>query len=605
MAETIKNINELDQVESVPDSANLVGEDGGQGVLVSFTLIKQLFAAIESLGYKADASLVSSIQEAVNSIVYQVNNLPKFYEWLDGSGAPASTLGTDGQFYLDTDTGKLYKKETGAWVLKLTLSGGGDGVTSYNDLTDKPTIPDELADLIEDATHRVVTDAQIADWDSREPGFSKNTGFNLNLADQPQAEAGTSNAVLMTPLRALQLLAAKLISQWNAQAADSFDPDKLDAAALPTKLQPLDLAMEKLHLKTGEVSLPPGAANIGMDVTQGRRYILTGNTNFTYVDSVSGDDKTTMMLFEVDNSGGHTITWAGITWLTPEPLSSGNHQILIIQNKHASAVDTVYGVDFGQAGTSDLVSKINTELGQVEWQTGGLTDFLEPVVVSATDTNDPTDIYKQIRFDSTGGAFNYTIDIPVGKTIFLKHVLGAAAVTLVAGNGEAFDGNNVIEADVANVLSVYRPDAGTLEVLGNEALAISEDTTPELGGNLDGKGFEQHNTAGKNGSAITHSAPGALALDYQEGTEIQVTVSANVTQFNFTNWPASAPGFMMVKCVNWGSATITHSDGTNNFKFAAAQAPAYSNPGEDRILIHKKGTEIVVYELGTGFGVPA
>ncbi len=38
------------------------------------------------------------------------------------------------------------------------------GVTSYNDLTDKPTIPDELADLSADATHRLVTDTEKANF---------------------------------------------------------------------------------------------------------------------------------------------------------------------------------------------------------------------------------------------------------------------------------------------------------------------------------------------------------------------------------------------------------------------------------------------------------
>jgi hypothetical protein len=36
------------------------------------------------------------------------------------------------------------------------------GVTSYNDLTDKPTIPTTLASLTGDSTHRTITDAQLA-----------------------------------------------------------------------------------------------------------------------------------------------------------------------------------------------------------------------------------------------------------------------------------------------------------------------------------------------------------------------------------------------------------------------------------------------------------
>lgn len=38
---------------------------------------------------------------------------------------------------------------------------------SYNDLTDTPTIPDELADLSDDSTHRVVTDTEKTTWNTK------------------------------------------------------------------------------------------------------------------------------------------------------------------------------------------------------------------------------------------------------------------------------------------------------------------------------------------------------------------------------------------------------------------------------------------------------
>jgi len=50
---------------------------------------------------------------------------------LNGSGAPAPSLGTDGDFYLDTDTQELYGPRTaGAWGAGVPLNGtdGVDGV---------------------------------------------------------------------------------------------------------------------------------------------------------------------------------------------------------------------------------------------------------------------------------------------------------------------------------------------------------------------------------------------------------------------------------------------------------------------------------------------
>lgn len=50
---------------------------------------------------------------------------------------------------------------------KSSWNGKADFSGSYNDLTDKPTIPDELADLTSDSTHRTVTDSQISTWNNK------------------------------------------------------------------------------------------------------------------------------------------------------------------------------------------------------------------------------------------------------------------------------------------------------------------------------------------------------------------------------------------------------------------------------------------------------
>lgn len=36
--------------------------------------------------------------------------------WTSGTGVPADTLGSDGDFYLRTDTGDVYKKVAGTWA---------------------------------------------------------------------------------------------------------------------------------------------------------------------------------------------------------------------------------------------------------------------------------------------------------------------------------------------------------------------------------------------------------------------------------------------------------------------------------------------------------
>jgi hypothetical protein len=71
---------------------------------------------------------------------------------LSGTGAPASTLGSNGFLYVNLSTGDLYVKTNGAWTLFSGGGGGGGGLSgtgspvgvvtptaagvSYVDLTD-------------------------------------------------------------------------------------------------------------------------------------------------------------------------------------------------------------------------------------------------------------------------------------------------------------------------------------------------------------------------------------------------------------------------------------------------------------------------------------
>ena len=55
------------------------------------------------------------------------------------------------------------------FISKGTLENviAGKGLGDYNSLNNKPTIPDELADLSDDSTHRTVTDTEKTTWDNK------------------------------------------------------------------------------------------------------------------------------------------------------------------------------------------------------------------------------------------------------------------------------------------------------------------------------------------------------------------------------------------------------------------------------------------------------
>lgn len=65
---------------------------------------------------------------------------------------------------------------------------------SYADLSNKPTIPDELADLQDDSTHRVVTDAEKTAWSGKQAALVVGTNLD-NTPTQGSTNPITSGAI--------------------------------------------------------------------------------------------------------------------------------------------------------------------------------------------------------------------------------------------------------------------------------------------------------------------------------------------------------------------------------------------------------------------------
>ena len=85
---------------------------------------------------------------------------------------------------VDKVSGKGLSTEDYTTAEKTKVNGLATVATSgsYNDLTEKPTIPDELADLADDINHRVVTDTEKATWNGK-----------AELTDVDKAELNTWN----------------------------------------------------------------------------------------------------------------------------------------------------------------------------------------------------------------------------------------------------------------------------------------------------------------------------------------------------------------------------------------------------------------------------
>jgi hypothetical protein len=58
------------------------------------------------------AGLANNLLDAITALQTQVDAIPL---WFAGHGTAADTIGRDGDFYIDRDTGNVYVKEGGTW----------------------------------------------------------------------------------------------------------------------------------------------------------------------------------------------------------------------------------------------------------------------------------------------------------------------------------------------------------------------------------------------------------------------------------------------------------------------------------------------------------
>lgn len=72
--------------------------------------------------------------------------------WLYGTGAPANSVGSDGQTYLNSANGNVYFKDSGAWVYQFTLTAGS---IEWSNITNKPNL--SVTFPFNDSTNIVVT----------------------------------------------------------------------------------------------------------------------------------------------------------------------------------------------------------------------------------------------------------------------------------------------------------------------------------------------------------------------------------------------------------------------------------------------------------------
>lgn len=208
------------------------------------------------------------------------------------------------------DTNSTHKfvttREKQAWNNKSDFSG------SYNDLTDKPTIPTALSQLSQDAMHRVVSDTEKSTWNGKQDaiddladirsgaalGATALQSFKETDPTVPSwAKASTKPTYTASEVGALPdttvIPAAQVNSDWNANSGVAQILNKPTIPTVPTTLSSFtdDLGNNPAHTHSQYLTSAPVSSvdgQTGAVVTRVQQIVnetnvtITLNTNVFY-----------------------------------------------------------------------------------------------------------------------------------------------------------------------------------------------------------------------------------------------------------------------------------------------------------------------------------
>ena len=162
--------NLIDELQAVTSAASLgaVAPTGRTGATVQALLtdISDDLAVVEgsSHSHTNKAQLDKISEDGSGNPLYDGNPIGAGAAWGDITGTLSNQ--TDLQTALNGKANSSHthtKSQITDFPSLATVATSG----SYNDLSNKPTIPDELSDLTDDSTHRLVTDTEKTAWNGK------------------------------------------------------------------------------------------------------------------------------------------------------------------------------------------------------------------------------------------------------------------------------------------------------------------------------------------------------------------------------------------------------------------------------------------------------
>lgn len=198
-AETVIPVADVSVFPDAPNYATIAGNDGdGETILYTAktgSALSGCTRGVEGTAKRWDSGEIISRNWTAKDHSVLIANLKALEKLLtniqDGIPTKLADLTDDATHRLVTDT------EKSTWNGKSNFSGNYNDLNgkpdlfsgNYNDLTGKPTIPTRLSQLTEDTTHRVVTDAEKSTWNNK----SDFDGNYNNLTNKPSIPTVSSS----------------------------------------------------------------------------------------------------------------------------------------------------------------------------------------------------------------------------------------------------------------------------------------------------------------------------------------------------------------------------------------------------------------------------
>jgi len=247
------------------------------------------------------------------------------------------------------------------------------------------------------------------------------------------------------------------------------------------------------------------------------------------------------------------------------------------------------GLEFQDSSTSEALDGTIVRATFQNDNFGNLFKLVESAGYTLID-NDLSQVAKAVRglYNAT---FTYNTSAIATQTVD-DIVLGSDGVYYKALEDGINDDDPV--GSVTGDWEVYQD-------INSKLSDVVDDTTPQLGGDLDFNGKTANKSAVRQIEDATLGT-GTHTFDYENGDMQQLTVTGNIT-LAFINFPSGDVGGGSIQLINAGAYIISYPSGT---EFVMKEEPIFTASGMDEILVRQDKDDVVsLFVVGQDIGVPA